>query len=173
MRLWCKTAQKEDRKMKEQKTTRFLEVQLTPNEIRERKIDLGTLDVELTGCEQKMDTAKRSIKALQEQRRVMSGIVESGFERRSVDCTVRQSGTRVQTYRDDTHEVIEDRPVTADERQEELPLDEDENFPFVEDRDEEPANDVIEKAKEEPPKPSRGKPRGKLPASKLPNGKRS
>jgi len=103
--------------MQDQLVTKYLECQLTPTELTERRTDLCALMIELSEAEAKLDVSKRSIKRLNEARTVKTKVLERGSEMRAVECTMRLAGTRVQTYRNDSKELVEDRPATSEERQ--------------------------------------------------------
>lgn len=107
--------------MQDQKTTRVLEVQLTEPELDARRKTLSELCVELTRTEERLQSAKTTVKRLNEARTTQTKVLESGNELRSVQCTIKLDGKRIRVVRDDTGDVIEDRPATAEERQTNLP----------------------------------------------------
>jgi hypothetical protein len=101
----------------DQKTTRVLEVQLTEPELDARRKTLSELCVELTRTEERLASAKSTVKRLNEARTTQTKVLESGNELRSVQCTIRLDGKRIRVVRDDTGDTVEDRPATYEERQ--------------------------------------------------------
>ena len=108
------------------KTTKRLPVQLTPEERQERGDALAN-SVQQTaalGEEKKAQDAEINgkIKLSKEVTRKLSQIITTGTEDRDVECDVVKdfkAGT-VTTFRSDTGEQVDQRTLTAEERQEEL-----------------------------------------------------
>lgn len=98
-------------------STRFIDCQLTSEEIVDVKSDLSDICIELSRTEVEAEKAKAKLKRLTESRKTKTQILETGVEMRSVECTERLIRLRVITTRNDTGEVISDRPSTSEERQ--------------------------------------------------------
>ena len=108
------------------KTTKRLPVQLTPEEKQERGEQLAA-SVEQTAAlreEKKASTAEitSKIKLSTEITRKLSRIIASGTEDRDVECDATKDFERktVTTYRSDTGEQVDQRPMSAEELQEEM-----------------------------------------------------
>jgi hypothetical protein len=108
------------------KTTKRLPVQLTEEDLRDRG-DALAASVQQTAAlteEKKAQDAEINgkIKLSKEITRKLAGILASKTEEREVECDVTKDykGNTVTTSRSDTGEVVDTRPMTPDERQEEL-----------------------------------------------------
>ena len=108
--------------------TKLLPVQLTPTECDNYAHQLA---LEVAVYNEKEKTKKVEMKfhtdALKEQRRLVDDIsakVRDKVEDREVQCTVMHDYKRgvVQTYRDDLNELVEVRPMTAQEMEDGLQL---------------------------------------------------
>ena len=108
------------------KTTKKLPVQLTEDELRERG-DALAANVEQTAAlkeEKKAQDAdiNGKIKLANEITRKLSHIITMKTEDRDVECDVVKDykANTVTTFRSDTGEQVDQRPMSAEERQEEL-----------------------------------------------------
>ena len=117
------------------KTTKKLPVMLTEDEMRERGEALAE-SVETTAAlteEKKANDAEINgkIKTSKEITRKLSRIIASKTEDREVECEITKDFERgvVTLHRCDTGEVVETRPMTPDERQEQMFRDKKERAP--------------------------------------------
>lgn len=110
------------------KITRVLPVELTDKEIQERGEDLADLEQQLQGAreESAADAARwrERKKALAISITKASGVINARQEDREVSCELRPDYRRnvMETVRLDTDEMVEERALSFDERQQELGL---------------------------------------------------
>lgn len=108
------------------RTTQRLPVQLTDEELLDRSTALVDNIQKTAALEEEKKSVdadfKGKIKARAEVSRKLTEIISNRTEDREVECEVKKDFERgtVTTVRMDTGEVVETRPITADERQEEL-----------------------------------------------------
>lgn len=107
----------------EEKETRSLSVMLTEEEARAKGIELASYVQQLNELEERAKQIsadmKKEIKALQAKVMVLTRIVRTGKEDREVECYERRNNSlmTIETYRTDTGELVETRPMSANERQ--------------------------------------------------------
>jgi len=108
------------------KTTRQLPVDLNEEEIADRGRAMAKSVSEKAGLQEEKKSAtadiNAKIKACGEVIRKLSEIISGGKEDREVSCEVKKDfdSNTVTVVRDDTGEVVEERPLTVDERQENM-----------------------------------------------------
>jgi hypothetical protein len=98
---------------------RELDCTLTEPEALVRGDEMAAAEVEIEGLESQRKGLNGQIADLRERRRVLAHVIESGTEKRMVQCTwTADYGTGMTTcVRDDTGEVLAQRPLTAGDRQ--------------------------------------------------------
>jgi uncharacterized protein (UPF0335 family) len=113
--------------MKTKTVTRQLYVQLTDSELTEKGEELATITRRIRELEdEKKSIVKTMGEAIKEQQgtaNYVADVIKSGAQLRPVKCAVAASGVepgKAVVTRLDTHEVVEVRPMTDEERQEEL-----------------------------------------------------
>jgi hypothetical protein len=108
------------------KTTRKLPVQLTDDELQQRSQALVGNIKQTDALKEEKKTAtsefKARIGACNDVTKRLTEIISSGKEERDVECEMTKDykGGTVTVVRLDTGEVVETRPMTADERQESM-----------------------------------------------------
>lgn len=121
--------------MQERKFNRLLKVLFTPPEKIEMSEQIASAIRDLKKSQDDLATVKAQFQSkIKEHEAEIANLCErinSGWEMRSVECReVRDYNTgSVYVFRDDTEEVIEERAMTAGERQPELPFKEPEPEP--------------------------------------------
>lgn len=109
-----------------QQTERTLQVELTPDELLEKGRELSTAIIERLRIKNKAkyiaEGFTAEIKLFEQQIETLGMLVSEGKEFQKVKCveTVTASGIEVETTRLDTGEFVSIRPMTAEERQENL-----------------------------------------------------
>jgi hypothetical protein len=103
--------------------TRYLPVVLDELEIRTKSKELASKNLEKNRADREFANIKKSmaesIKSLQEDIDRLSEIVDTGIEKREVECYERRvdQTLTIQIIRTDTFEVVTTRPMTDTERQ--------------------------------------------------------
>lgn len=123
------TRTKEQDAIKTTHETRTLKCQLTDQEIREASDCLARNLDEIEMLEDEQQKIKSDFKAQIEAReaatRVQKNLVRDKYAFRSVRCSLTQnySTLKVTVTREDTGEVISDRPMNEEEKQLKMPFD--------------------------------------------------
>lgn len=104
-------------------TTRLLMVDLTDEDVADRKNKLVKAESELQKVSaekaEAMADFNSTLKDRRNEIRTLVAAIQTGSEEREVECYERRDEKRgaMETVRADTGEVIHDRPLTAEERQ--------------------------------------------------------
>lgn len=101
--------------------TRHLKCILTEEELKKAGEEMAKaytdLESEQDGLKAAQAQFKARIAALEAQIGLSANKIQNGYEFRQVECENREFGLSIETYRIDTGEVIEIRPMTKDEKQ--------------------------------------------------------
>jgi len=114
--------------MQERKFNRLLKVLFTPPEKIEMSEQIASAIRDLKKSQDDLATVKAQFQSkIKEHEAEIANLCErinSGWEMRSIGCREVKDYTNFSVYvfRDDTEEMIEERPMTANERQPELPF---------------------------------------------------
>jgi hypothetical protein len=109
--------------MSERQETRSLPCTLTDAEVLERSAELAEVVTDYAEIEGEKSAHAKHFKerldGLRSRERALAREISSRSVERDVECVIRQDPIRgcVETMRLDTGELIEDRPMTAEERQ--------------------------------------------------------
>jgi hypothetical protein len=110
------------------KNTRILRHTLTDAEKLERGKDMADARAEQSDLEDQLDQVKKEIGARIQQAEARmnsaAAVLRAGYEHRLTPCTENRNYKtgRVIVTRDDTADIVEDRPMSDSERQQTLPL---------------------------------------------------
>lgn len=98
---------------------RDLPCQLSPEELQARGDSMAVAELQITKIKDERRTLNRAIRELAERRAELANVIESKTEPRSVSCTWHRDNEALTWIlaRNDTGEVVEQRPQTAHERQ--------------------------------------------------------
>lgn len=98
---------------------RDLPCQLSPEELQARGDSMAVAELQITKIKDERLTLNRAIRELAERRAELASIIESKTEPRAVSCTWHRDNEALTWIlaRNDTGEVVEQRPQTAHERQ--------------------------------------------------------
>jgi hypothetical protein len=103
--------------------TKELEYQFTSDEIRNLGISLSQAIEEVEGLEEEkagfMADLKGRMKEAKDKVKLLAAKIRTGSEMRLIDCRLEKDfmSNAVRTYRIDTDELVEERAMTAEERQ--------------------------------------------------------
>ena len=129
--------------MELKKTTRSLKCILTEQELKQVAEQMAQTYTDLQSEEDGLKSVTAQFKAriagMEANISLYANKIQNKFEFRMIDCHQEEKGSDVIMIRDDTKEVIETRPMTKEELQE--------NFDFVEKEKQEQAKKVNKKEK--------------------------
>lgn len=109
--------------MEEKKVKRYLRCDFTEKELKGladgMAQSVADQEIAKTGLKAVKSEFDSKIKIAQATITLTAGQIRTGFEMRNVECTVKKDFKkgRVIIQRDDTYETIEDRAMTAEEKQ--------------------------------------------------------
>lgn len=103
---------------------RELPCQLSDDQIIERANAMADLDAEISKLKDRRKSVNQKIREKDDERLKLSDEVEKGTELRMVTCRVDEDFAHnvVRIVRNDTGETVEERPMTAADRQESMGL---------------------------------------------------
>lgn len=106
--------------------SRMLPVRLSPAELQTRGADLAKAQRDLEKLTEEKAAISAKIKELEARRSELAVTIEQRQEPRTVDCTTFAQWSRrtAHVVRTDTGEVIDVRPLTREEMQQNLPFEE-------------------------------------------------
>ena len=112
--------------MEEEKLKRYLRYDFTENELKDLAGEMAQSMGEHEAAKIEMKAIKSQfdskLKIAQTNVTLTAGKIRTGFEMRSIECTVQKDFKKgkVIVTRDDLFEIIEDRAMTAEEKQKDM-----------------------------------------------------